>query len=115
MKAIRSKCRQKANPITDDNQRLVRHVYRAEQLVFAKLKHLQRREIKCQGCEKTHVEWFKVDEAKALEVIETVRKYMEEDYGVAKEDEKVRPPKSQRLEEKGTELNPRQSRPINSL
>jgi len=50
-----------------------------------------------------------------LKVIETVRQYMEEDYGVAKEDEKVRPPKSQRLEEKGTELNPRESRPINSL
>jgi len=81
MKEFESNCLWKPILIKDHNQRLVRHAYRAEQLVFAELEHLQLREIECQGCGKSH-EWFQVDEDKALRVIERVRRYMEKEYGV---------------------------------
>jgi len=85
MKEYERSCGQKPILISDDKQRVIRHVYRAEQLVFSELKHLQRREIQCRGCGRSHQEWFETDEAEALRVIEKVRQYTDEKYGVAED------------------------------
>jgi T5orf172 domain len=38
----------------------VAHVFRVEALIHAELKGLRFREVKCRGCKKSHIEWFRV-------------------------------------------------------
>jgi T5orf172 domain len=71
---IKRQCDRKPMLITDANQRAVQHIYRAEQLVLAKLAHCQLKEIEC------HVQFFLVPKAKALKAIQVRR---QETYSVA--------------------------------
>jgi predicted GIY-YIG superfamily endonuclease len=58
------------------------HVARVEALVHAELKG-QRRKRKCEGCQKTHIEWFDVGEMHAVKVLEKWQKWiMQEPYAL---------------------------------
>jgi hypothetical protein len=84
MKKIKGKCRLQLelSPIPGTNQRVIQYAHRAEQL-FKKLAYCQLKEIECRGCGRSHIEFFWVSEARALEVIEEIRLRMEEEHGVA--------------------------------
>jgi hypothetical protein len=80
LKKIFTSCGRKPELVEDPKQRPVRHVYEAEQLVFAALSQYQRC-LYCKGCNGTHYEWFMIDKQRALKEIELARKAMEKKYG----------------------------------
>jgi hypothetical protein len=87
IKKIKGKCRLQLEPIPipNTNQRVIQYAHHAEQLVFKKLAYCRLKEIECWGCGRSHIEFFWVSEARALEVIEEIRLRMEEEHGVAEQ------------------------------
>jgi hypothetical protein len=83
--AIASECGRTPILIDDINQRPIKEVYRAEQLIFARLSNVRLVEEQCRGsgCG-SHQEWFEVDVSTAFEIIESTRKWIEEELGVVK-------------------------------
>ena len=81
MGEIRGRCKKVPEVIDDPLQRPIKHAFRAEQLVF-ELLHNHRMKVRaCGGCNRDHIEWFAIDKAFALQVIEQVRQFMEDRYG----------------------------------
>jgi hypothetical protein len=81
MNDTRRECEKTPIVIDDPQQRLIQHVFMAEKLIFVLLRNHRRRIRTCAGCERGHIEWFDIDEASALRVIEKVRQFMEDRYG----------------------------------
>ena len=83
MRGIQGECKMDPDVINDPQQRIVKHAFRAKQLVLHLL-HNHRMRIKaCPGCNKDHIELFAIDKALALQAVEKARQFMENRYGSA--------------------------------
>lgn len=56
----------------------ISHPLRVEQLIHAEMKDKRYQTIACQGCQKSHVEWFQTDEKHALAIVKKWTKWMKE-------------------------------------
>ena len=59
-------------PISEGDRQRVPHVFRVEAIVQAELRKYRRKEVKCKGCHKAHIEWFEQSPSAA---ITSVRKW----------------------------------------
>lgn len=65
-------CKHEAVSLIPENQQHefeVQNVYRVEALVHAELRDVRRKEVNCEGCGRTHKEWFATHREHALRVI----------------------------------------------
>ncbi|KAI9752085.1 MAG: Adaptor for signal transduction [Chaenotheca gracillima] len=70
-------CQQTIFEIVDVHQRRVRHARRVERLVHAELALWQMTLALCEACGRRHKEWFEIEEAVALSVVERWRAWVE--------------------------------------
>ncbi|KAL8920654.1 MAG: hypothetical protein Q9208_006136 [Pyrenodesmia sp. 3 TL-2023] len=68
-----------AFPVAEEDQQLIPHVHRVENILNAQLRNCRRKEIRCHGCGKCHQEWLEEAEQEAIDAVRRWSDWMRKD------------------------------------